>query len=208
MGCGSSKAVGVADLPNASDSGAANRSTAPAGEQAALEVSGDSDEGIPTLQREGTGLKFDVGLEAPKRKPPARFAGSGKSKTNSKKAIDERMEDAARRREEQTDAKIKALEAEDLKRRKARQGLEAKKHRAAARQNDKQKNAIQKRGSEISVKSRRASTDEKHKRARSRRHEDALQAASKLDTGGEMDDRMDGTSTGSDDEDAGETQEW
>ena len=40
MGCGSSKAVGVADPPTASDSGAANRSTAPAGEQAALEVSG------------------------------------------------------------------------------------------------------------------------------------------------------------------------
>ena len=93
MGCGSSKAVGVADPPTASDSGAANGSTAPAGEQAALEVSDGGgkkeqrcfggrrnfpprismlltdviclhrqpDEGIPTLQREGTGLKFDVG---------------------------------------------------------------------------------------------------------------------------------------------------
>jgi len=156
MGCGGSKAVAPVDVTNATTErikAQAAPSTVSKTETKAkgVKVAEAGDPEIPSLTREGTGLKFEVGVEAPKRKVPARFANKGKAEMT-KEHLDAKAAQAARNRENQLANKVKQLELEDVKRRRAKMGLENKKNRAKAKIDEKQQTAIRKRDSELKKK--------------------------------------------------------
>lgn len=209
MGCGSSKSVGVADAPEKKAPEAvpvASEKNLSKPEQAEEDL-----EGAQNLKREKTGLAFDVGFEGPKKKPPSRLTqkkSSGKTDL-SEEEIANKLAEAERRREEQTQAKVNALEAEDAKRQRAKQAIANKKNRASKKINEKQTEAVRKREEQLRSKAETSAKDveEKQKRARARRHEIALQQANDMDVGGEQEDEKNSEEENDDDQTKG-TEEW
>jgi len=150
----------------------------------------------PTERPKTASIAFEVSMEKPKSaRKPRRLSEQARPKTPRKSAaeIEGQMRDVEQRRLNSLGSKKAALQSQDEKRLQARQKLENRANRAKQKMASKQQTVQSKREKELSSKTASAAQhDQKSRKARARRHEVAMQEASKMDTGGEVDNESGG----------------
>jgi hypothetical protein len=188
MGCGGSKDVAPSDAP-------ADKAS-PAKKTGKKEVKNIEDEGItmPGKYERGTSFVVDMGVEdkvlAPKPKRLRELEKEGGNSPKITKADLEKKQAAAEERRLQAlEEKTEFAHSDDAKRSEMESKSAQSKKSAKKTIDSKTKAAEQKRANELNEKKKKGQESSvKGKKARARRLDEALQAGSKIETGGEQDD--------------------